>query len=310
MNNIDDFLVSLFAKNNLKPKEMKAISFFNNLYGLKAQLYSMFDYENLPCRREFIENQLQRWGMGAFAKLSDGVVYFGTISWTEVDSYRIPKGKATFMTLSGGKEEVVEIGKNCVLIFNNAIRTPNLDILFYSNFFTEIDQNIKNVIKKSRLLPIPVVKDNKQKVAIDCILKDIENGNLESILQDNLLSSIGEADQGIKTVELTRPDDIQGAQYLSKLYDDILRRFWTKYGHSLSSASKMAQVSSLELEGYQTYSMIEPYAMLEERKNALEECNKLFGTNYSVKFSKAWEHLKEVEEKEVIEEGEKEDAEI
>ena len=72
----------------------------------------------------------------------------------------------------------------------------------------------------------------------------------------------------------------------------MLRRVLTFYGHPLSSASKMAQVTSAELEGYTTYSRIYPDVMLRQRQDNWKHANEILNTNVSVDYSRAWEHLK------------------
>lgn len=274
---------------NVKAKHKKSMLFAENYYGLKNELLSMFKYTNVDFRPEFLENILQRDGMAGLAWIG-GKLYCGSISWNEFDDYGLPIGKATFITPSGKTNKQVEIGKDCVICYNNAIRTPNLDILHYANLFTEVDTSLKNIISKTRLIPIPVVNNNNQATVLNAVMKNIDDGELKTILQDDIFNELDGRD--IKTIELTKPEEISNAQYISKLYDDVLRRIWTKYGHMLSSASKMAQVNSKELEGYETYSRINPYIMLHERQIAFEEVNRLFGTNITVDFNTPWEHLK------------------
>ena len=78
---------------------------------------------------------------------------------------------------------------------------------------------------------------------------------------------------------------------MSKFYDDILRRFATFYGHPLASASKMAQVSNQELEGYKTYTRIYPYILKEAREDLINRANEILGLGATVEFSDAWAHL-------------------
>ena len=92
----------------------------------------------------------------------------------------------------------------------------------------------------------------------------------------------------IDTISLTEIHDIECVQYLSKLYDDIVSRFWNQFGHNMQSTGKLAQQTTAELEGYESYAMILPYNMLENRRAWVAEINKRFGTNYNYHFSPAW----------------------
>ena len=53
----------------------------------------------------------------------------------------------------------------------------------------------------------------------------------------------------------------------------------------------MAQVNSDELKGYETLSRVYPLIMFDERKKFINECNRVFGTNWEVHFSDAWKHI-------------------
>ena len=69
----------------------------------------------------------------------------------------------------------------------------------------------------------------------------------------------------------------------------------------------MAQVNSDELKGYETLARVYPLIMYEERKRFINECNRVFGTNWEVHFSDAWKHILA---ENVVEVTEKEDTEV
>ena len=283
------------------------------MWQMQNQLFAMFKYENLPFRKEFLEWELMRVGFVAIAKIK-GKVYVGSISGFEFDDYGLPKegSKAQFYTRYGRLGRTVTIGKDCIIGYNNPIRTPELFITYYAEMFNEIDISIKSNVITSRCASVPIAKDDKTKVALDNILNEIKEGNPKPIASTNLLEEVidGETKEPVKMLHLTQPEQIERVQYLSKLYDDLHRRFWNNYGHSMNSTGKMAQVSEMELEGYETYSMITPFTMLESRKELVELCNSVLGTNIEVDFSEPWQHLREDETtqpKEEIKEDEPKD---
>ena len=92
-------------------------------------------------------------------------------------------------------------------------------------------------------------------------------------------------------LQLTDPEHTDKLQYMSKFYDDVLRRFATFYGHPLASASKMAQVSNQELEGYKTYTRIYPYILKDARLDLINRANDILCLGATVEFSDAWAHL-------------------
>ena len=266
-----------------------------NFYTLVTQLMGMFKYTGKleEILIDIIEKPLLSWGFNAAGKdPEDGELYIGSVAWQEIDAYGLPKpgAKATLVTRGGHEFEGI-IDESIVLGYNNKARLPELLAFQYADFFTEIDKSLKTALMKSRVLPIPVTSDSKIKTAFESIMDRINEGELNIIAYDGVIEELMEGRDPITMIELTDPKYTERIQYLSKFYDDMLRRFWTIYGHSLSSGSKMAQVSTMELEGYQTYSRIMPTEMLQTRKDWCKKITDILGFECDVKYNDAWEHL-------------------
>lgn len=266
-----------------------------NFYTLVTQLMGMFKYTGKleEILIDIIEKPLLSWGYNAAGvDPDDGELYIGSVAWQEIDAYGLPKAgaKATLVT-RGGHEFNGIIDESIVLGYNNKARLPELLSLQYADFFTEIDKSLKTALMKSRVLPIPVTSDAKIKKAFEDIMDRINDGDLNIIAYDGVIEDLIEGRDPITKIEFTDPNYTERIQYLSKFYDDMLRRFWTIYGHSLSSGSKMAQVSTMELEGYQTYSRIMPTEMLQTRKDWCKKITDILGFECDVEYNDAWEHL-------------------
>lgn len=269
---------------------LDAMTLKANELQLYEMLAGMFKYGNLPFRSEFIEQKFLCFGWGALGKDDKGV-HAGLCSFTDRDDNGMPIGRATLMT-DFGYEMTGEIGKDIIIGYNNNLRLPELMVKHYADMFNETDISIKSIIQKARLNPIPLVRDSKTEKAINEAMADIKRGNTKAIGYDGLKDDLMEGSEPVTMMHLTEPEHTDKLQFMSKFYDDMLRRFYTYYGHPLSSASKMAQVTSAELEGYSTMSRIYPNIMLEERKKFIDDVNAAFGTDYSVDYSKPWQHLK------------------
>lgn len=266
-----------------------------NFYTLLTQLMGMFKYTGKleEILIDIIEKPLLSWGYNAAGKdPSDGELYIGRIAWQDMDAYGLPKpgAPATFTTRAGHQFQGI-IDKDIVIGYNNKARLPELTAQMYADFFTETDKSLKTALKKSRVLPIPVTHDSKLEKAIRELLKKIDDGETDIIAYDAIIDDLVEGRDPITMIELTDPKYTERIQYLSKFYDDMLRRFWTMYGHSLSSGSKMAQVSTMELEGYQTYSRIMPTEMLQCRQDWCKKITDILGFECGVEYNDAWEHL-------------------
>ena len=288
-----DYDFSLF---DLKPGSKKETEIINmlrkraNFIELYEIVMAMFDYENLPFRKEFIEELLLIYGNAAVGRDENGL-HVGYLSYNELDENNMPIGKAT-ITTRHGYQMTGEIDTDICLFFNNEIRLPELKLELYADMFSEADISIRSIIKKARLLPIPLTRDSKVKEAINEAFKDIDNGFIKAIGYDAIMDDFAGDGDPVTMLHLTEPEHTDKLQYMSKFYDDMLRRVLTFYGHPLSSASKMAQVTSAELEGYTTYSRIYPDVMLRQRQDNWKHANEILNTNVSVDYSRAWEHLK------------------
>lgn len=281
---------------DFNPETKKTRKFLNDLkktrnyYVLFELISSMFTYTGLPWRQEFIEELLMGYGWAAIGKDDNGI-HIGYIAYTDLDENNIPIGPATLTTRHAYQMDGV-IGENIVLGYNNNVRLPELKIGEYADMFTESDISIKSIIKKARLNPVPLARDSKVQKALNDIMGEIEEGNTKAIAYDAIRDDLFEGSDPVTILHLTEPEHTDKLQYMSKFYDDLLRRVLTFYGHPLSSASKMAQVTSAELEGYSTYSRIYPHILLDQRKEFMDNCNEILGTSFGVDFSDAWEHLK------------------
>lgn len=260
-----------------------------------SMVMGMFEYsEDMLSyfRKEFLERGFLNYGSAAILK-KDGKYYAGYWCNVDFDDYGLPTGKADFFTqyryIASG-----EIGKDIVIGWNNDIRTSELIFDKFASYLAECDRSIHMAIMNSRLTNNPVACDENEKKAIDIVLDTVYEGKPKTIVQSNLLNKFIQ-DHGngneIRTLKLTDPDYVQNIQYLSNLHDDLLKRICIIYGHSLNGVNKMAQVNSDELKGYETLARVYPLIMLEERKRFINECNRVFGTNWEVHFSDAWKHI-------------------
>lgn len=260
-----------------------------------SMVMGMFDYsEDMLSyfRKEFLERGFLNYGSAAILK-KDGKYYAGYWINVEFDEYGLPTGTADFFTqyryIASG-----EIGKDIVIGWNNDIRTPELIFDKFASYLAECDRSIRTAIMNSRLTNNPVACDENEKKAIDIVLDTVYDGKPKTIVQSNLLNKfINDNGNGneIRTLKLTDPDYVRNIQYLSNLHDDLLKRICIIYGHSLNGVNKMAQVNSDELKGYETLARVYPLIMFEERKKFINECNRVFGTNWEVHFSDAWKHI-------------------
>lgn len=292
---------------NMKEKKQKAYRIESYDEILTEILMSMFTYDKIPKelkeRENFIEETLLYGGAVAIFKLTKKMA-MSTNSF--VDKFISSKVQFT------GMPDVNGIGEDCIcttenglsiefknwrenpdiaIIFNNSTMSPDVNIGRYSDILAEVETSEKLQTIFSRLYPIPIVKNNKVKIAVEQAIKNMLDGKIATILdEDKIAKYIEDATkEAIESVALTEPDKAQYIQYLSKFHDDLMRRFYGLYGMDESGNSKMAQQSVEEVSRNDESSMIIPHDMFKSRKKGIEMCNEKFGWEGVVMFTECWQ---------------------
>lgn len=258
---------------------------------------SMFihDIEGMDKENEIpigtIEKILITNGCCGITKVNDKFVV-GVASYLSNGTYGIGTDVkiTTFGEIDGDKGLVLDrkIGVDCVIIFNNNTHSPDLDLCVYANTLCEIDKSLDALIKNSRIHPIPIAKNREQKAQISKAIEDNDKGITSTILSENVLSDLMGEDKGINILNITDVNASDKLQYLSLYYNDILRRFYTKYGHVMQNNGKLAQQTRDEVNDMSLISFIEPLTKLANRQQGYDCLNKLYGTTFNCAFSETW----------------------
>lgn len=110
-----------------------------------------------------IEKILITNGSVAFFKDDNNILSVGVSNYLSNGKYGIGKN-CIINTLSGdGVNSMVyerEIGKDCILMFNNYTHTPDLDIITTADMLTQIDISLNAITINTRSHPTPIVKTN------------------------------------------------------------------------------------------------------------------------------------------------------
>lgn len=280
---------------------------FNNLYLTKKErkelnnigyditgidlLTTMFRYTG-ECTKgvntDYIDIILTNEGIAGLW-LKDGKLNYGVPTVSGLMGSKYTYEGTTGMVLNVFNNDVsvsgVE-GKDFVYIFNNKTQTPDLQRIKFANLFTQIDTCMGACLKKA--LPSNVIgcANDKVKNAVNATLKSGDNGEPNTVVastyDDEQLANV------IHSFELSDTTLIEKLQFLSKFRDDTLSRVATLYGMALNSTGKMAQQNTIEMQGYNLFSRILPYNMLETRRFAVNRFNEIFNADLRVDFSEPW----------------------
>lgn len=271
---------------NIKDAKKKDFRNRCNLDFLKLTLMSMFEYQNLPSSipKRFIESYLIEQGTVGVGKIGSEIYVCKASPCGEVDAY----GVGTRLTGATPIGEINgKIGLDVVLGINNSLMRGDYILSWYAHLISEIDLSMDANIINARLHPTPVAKNSKSKSVIDTVLNNMRNGKLESVVSDNVISEWSDS-YDIPMLSLTNISNIEKIQYLSRFYDDTMKRFYNQYGHALQTQNKSAQQTTDEIHGMDSTSLVIPLDRLKCRKEMVSNINKLFGTNITVDFSPTW----------------------
>lgn len=267
-----------------------AATYFNYLTNINI---CMFEYDNLPesIDPRFLEIYLTLWGAVGIKK--DGDEYL-LGQWADrggqLDRYGL--GEELISSAGDGTDVTGIIGEDCCIVYNNLFMSADTDILADAETMTNIDQSAGINVLFSRIAPVLGVPDSKNKDAVKQMIKNILDGNLETVVSDNIITGLGLGDinsGGLSSIDITQPERIQYVQYLSQYFDFVFRRHFARRGLPVRSSTKAAQQSADEVHGLDAVAWGYPMSKLKARIEGFDAFNKLYGENVVPHFSEIWQ---------------------
>ena len=290
----------------LKPEQKKFIRENQIFINLLLFLSSMFEYEGFAeeINTDFIEfyNIMSpRAACGVFLnnKTKKEVLGYATDGGM-LDDYGIPS-MFNINTLGISHAERLVDGVNAAICWNNKTHTSDMiQLSRYTELFNLVDTAQKCLIRYARLFPVFEVEDEKTKQQIQEALKNADNGEPFTYVSKGLSKIGNDGEAAMKILKLGDIAAIDKIQYLSTYHNDLLRRFFTMYGMSYSQSMKQAQQSIEEIHSDMNVSWIIPNDRLKQRQKFVDNYNKVFKHNATVRYSDAWlsaynKYLKEME---------------
>ena len=253
-----------------------------------ARCQSMFKYDGLPdtIPAKWLEHYLFTNGQCVFIKNGDDLIVTTGGMGGDPDIYYIPtKYIVSNPYVEEGARKTYTIGEDCVLIRNDTYSQGLIPLLTrYCSQLTENDLTMQTADILSRAMLTITATDTQTKESVEKWLLDLRKGKLSAI--GELPSMVGNQDRSVnitpfQAVASTITDLIEYHQYLkASLYNEL----------GLNANYNMKRESINSNESQLNDDMLHPLIddMLARRREALEEVNKMFGTNISVDFNGAW----------------------
>lgn len=187
---------------------------------------------------------------------------------------------------------------NSVVIFNNLLRTNSiLDVKMFALRLYNIDRTI-DINVNAQKTPVLIVCDESERLTMQNVYKQWA-GN-EPVIK-------GDKNLNVKGITVLKTDAPFVADKLYELKCNIWNEALTYLGISNITVNKKERLITDEVERNQGGVLANRYPFLNPREKAVEQINKMFGTNISVEYREDWSNfdlsMPDVEEKVVIGNG-------
>lgn len=286
-----EFWALMNSRKKRAGKIEKDLLFFTKLNNIITDILPMITIENLPdsTPETFVKTVLLYNGSIGVYKENDRIIFAQGGDEGDIDIYGYGKNYLC-QTINGDDSKVIEKGVDGIVIYNNCNRSPDFNIFQFARQYTELELSENRNVLFSRIMPMPYVDDSKQEEQVKNAVENLLNGEFVTIKSSNANKDIfGNNLPQREPLNLSDVRNIPYLQYLTEYHDTLDRRFYRRYGQSLQTTAKHAQVSKEEITGQNSISWIVPLDMLNEWKYGFEHVNKMFGTNISVHFSELWQ---------------------
>lgn len=261
-------------------KQLNNITYTNYYYRLMLIARSLFKWNNLPngINEKWIERYLYSEGACVFYK--DPLVGFmvakigntGPLNYYDEPTTIRPYA-TNYLYEDPTDNDQLENTVNCVIIRNNADSIPTYPMIqLYSADLTNIKRTIDTNIEAQKM-PIIIKCTDKQKLSLKQAIKQ---------KQDN--EPVIYADKSIETSEMStlKTDAPIVFDKLQIQKTNVMNECLTFLGINNANTDKRERLVTNEVEANNEMIQINADVMLETRKQACEEINKMFGLNISV----------------------------
>lgn len=286
-----DFLRDLEFNSSLIRNEFSYLQYYERLEDIGL---NCFKWKGLPdsIDARFMELALFENGMAVFFKddAMDKFLCLQVKIGGQLNVYRIPIDRTAYAS-NGYNNKLNE--NNSVLIFNNRLHTPSkLDVEIFAQRLYNLDRTI-DVNVNGQKTPIAIVCDENQRLTMKNLYMQYE-GNQPFIFGGKDLDI-----NAIKTVNT-------GAPYVSDRLYELKREYWnealTYLGIANVQTNKKERLITDEVNRTMGGVFASRLSRLNERQEACEKINRMFGLNISVEFNEGILDTVDTEEVDEVEE--------
>lgn len=287
--------------------------------------YSMFDYKSFPdsMPKEYAERYLIWYGSAAADKIpetyNNGLykgenVFLKADPSDEPDAYGL--GSKVIVTSCNGYCETKSF-EEVAFGWNNSAHTNLREFMaLVSDALANALTSLRSGVGYSKNHPIYKARDDKEAAALNEYWKKVKDSDGDddlAIASKNILDELEGITPGAaqNVINLSDPATSDKLQYVDRVVDSMIRRYFSLYGQSVQGGNKLAQESVDEVNGYTSTSFILPNDMLYQRRLWLDRMKalNLVPEEAEIDFSTAWkvEAIKYQKEADVDQNGDLEE---
>ena len=276
-----------WARENIYTKDLALNNFIDNML---IKCNQMFIYKNLPdsVPKRVLEKMLMENGYCIFTKHNDKFVILNGGLGGELNEYY----EYTQCIVSNPYlklEKTFNLGADCVLIRNDCRMCGLIPLLSkYAVLCGDCEMSINMLTNTLRTQVILSAGDNKTKESADLFIKRLIDGEFSTIGENGFLD-------GVKVHNITT--NANYIQQFVELNQYLKASAYNEIGLDANFNMKRERLTVNEVE--LNTSILIPMAddMLEQRKIAVAEINKMYGLNIEVDLSSVWKMQKETVDK-------------
>lgn len=185
-------------------------------------------------------------------------------------------------TARGGSKR---IGEDCVIIPNTSLRNSIMPLIErYASLLAHADVTLKMALVNLRAVDTFSAEDGAVAESIKSYYNDVYEGKTSCIIDDSMV-------EGIKNIASSHSGSI-GVSEAIEARNELLRSFFAEIGVNYSRDKKERMVVD-EVSSNNQMLLLNINDMLNQRKDACEQINDVFGLNVSVDFSDEFKLLME-----------------
>ena len=266
---------------------------------LLNRVINMFTWENLP---DTIDEQVMNFwlfvtGRVVFTEFSGKLYALNGNYGGYPNEYYLPTEFIVANPILGSKNVKIDI--DGVVMFNSDTdKYPTQTMVgglypiltLTANMLADCVVTISSALKNGRVQTAFLCKDDTVRIAGEKVLKQLYNGNPAVMIDDTILNCI----TPIKMADNTSVATI--LQQTVETYQFWLANFYNSIGVNANFNMKRERLNTAEVNINDSALFVNVVNMLNNRKQAVEKINKMFGTNITVEISNEWKDLVQTEE--------------